>query len=174
MERLKRVLIALCAALCWTQAALALTPAQLATLKTAILAEPSLSTAVATADDQAIANWFNEPSSPAVAVWKPVVDIQALNSAIAWADMVVLTQEKQLTYQSMIWANQVDMTDNQVRQGLKAVFGAASTSYTAIVAIGQRTATRYEALFSSGAGPKVSTVFGEALTPQAVSTALRG
>lgn len=149
-----------------------MTNAQLTTLKTDIQARPNLWTngkpLLADAD---IAAFYNTLS--AVNIWRPSVTVRELNSAIAWAAMVAITQEKQLTYQSMIWANEIDMTDNQVRNGVTAVFGAGSTSETGIMAVGKRVATFLEALFSGGAGTtKVSTLFGVQLQSQDVTDAL--
>ena len=154
-----------------------MTVAQLITLKNDILTRwPTPATRPSDLD---IAEFYNTPTTaPAVEVWRPVVTIQELNAAIEWPYMITLTQEKQLAFQSMIWANQIDMTDLQVRQGVNAIFAAPMAPGTRNningAGCGKRTGTYFETLFVKDTNPvvKVSLFFGELLTPGDVTAAL--
>ena len=154
---------------------MALTTAQLTTLKADIQSRPSLwANGTQQIGNEEVAAFYNSTASPVVNIWKPAVTVQELNSAIAWSDMVVVTQEKQLAYQSMIWNFSIDMTDAQVRAGIDSIFGAGSASKNGINAIGKRGATYLEALFSTGGATKVSSVFGVQLQAAEVSSAING
>lgn len=155
-----------------------LTTAQLATLKTDILANAgaggALETAVAIGDDVAVAAWYNDKANPAVKVWLPRVALDVLNSAIVWADFAALSVQKQQTYVAMSQAGFLDASDSQVRTGFGAIFGAGSASITNITAAVQRDGTRLEILFSTGSPTHVTSVFGYVLTHLEVAEALRG
>lgn len=152
-----------------------LTSAQLAILKTDIQSRPTLwANGTQQISNEEVAAFYNSTASPAVNVWKPEVTVQELNSAIAWSDMVLISQEKQLAYQSMIWNFKIDMTDAQVRSGIDTIFGAGSASKAGINNIGKRNATYLEALFATGGATKVSSLFGYKLQPEEVSAAING
>lgn len=176
-----------------------LTPAKLQTLKAHIAANTDTVGGVAikdlppTADNNfAIAAWYNTPvtgteqqafAAP-LALWKPVVTIQELNTAINWsqnpAGATAADQTNSwLRWQSMCWNNFLDLTDAQVRSGVAAVWssGNSNTNIKA-VGTGRRLGTRAELLFAGPArGPngnpadpdnalngRVSPVFGQQLT----------
>lgn len=152
-----------------------LTTQQLATLKTDIQSRANLwSNGTQQIGDQEVATFYNTVAEPAVPIWKKDVDITQLNSAVNWSDMAALTQEKQLAYQSMVWANVIDMTDVQVRGGVDAIFGNPSSSRTGILAIGKRNATYLEALFATGGATKISAVYNNSLSASEVSAAING
>lgn len=144
-----------------------MTPAQLATLKVDIFSRWPQQIG-----NEEIADFYNSVAVPTVNVWKPEVTITELNSAIAWPDMVSLTIEKQLAFQTMIWSFKIDMTDAQVRNGIDTIFGSVSASKAGIVNVGKRPATYLESLFSTGGATKVSQVFGYKLLPSDVAEAL--
>lgn len=63
-----------------------MTPSQLQTLKTAILADPALAAQPMTSNGAlAIAQALNTPSSPAFAVWRTDTDVSALLDAVDFA-----------------------------------------------------------------------------------------
>lgn len=151
-----------------------MTPAQLAALKADIQARPEFwANDTQLIGDDEIAAFYNLPSDPAVLIWKRDVTINELNSVIAWPDLVALPVEKQLAFQSMIWANTIDMGDPQVRQGIDAIFGNPSTSRSGIINVGRRTATNLEALFSTGSGVRITSMYNRRLMPQEVSAAIK-
>lgn len=150
-----------------------MTTSQLATLKADIFSRPNLwANGTQQIGNEEVAAFYNSTASPVVNVWKPEVSVQELNSAIVWSDMVLLSQEKQLTYQSMIWNFKIDMTDPQVRSGIDAIFGSGSASKTGINNVGKRNATYLEALFATGGATKVSSLFGYKLSGDEVAAAL--
>lgn len=177
---------------------MALTPAQVATLAAHLAANTNLINGTAinalpnTPDDNfAIANWYNQTAlvgdnqafANSLNLWKPVVTIQELNAAINWSQTPAgATSADQtnswLRWQSMCWNNAIDLTDNQVRSGIAAVWATGSTNASIkAVGIGRRAGTRFELLFASAnRGPngnaadpdmtlngRVSSVFGQKL-----------
>lgn len=135
-----------------------------------------------------IANWYNQLitgsenqtfTTPTL-IWRPVVTIGQMNSAIVWSanPAGVLSGDianSWLKWQSMTWANMVDMTDTQVRQGIDEVWGVGSQTATNLKAngVGRQAGTRAEHLFAGagGGGARVSTFFGQLLTGSDVETA---
>lgn len=185
---------------------MALTPAQKTTLKTHAAANTNTIQAfvagqvglrtVAIKDVtelgdnfQFVADWYNglalagdnQPIASPLLVWRPSVSIQQLNSAVDWTAQpagatAADVSNGWLKWQTMIWNNAIDLTDQQVRQGIDTVWGAASASATAIkgAGIGRQAGTRLEVLLAGNAvgGARVSQVFGYKLTGPEVSDAL--
>ena len=162
---------------------------QLDTLKARILAQPSLASLPNNGDShQIISNWFNAPAdgtevgfpSAILLVWKEDVSIAALNGVIIWSASPAgaLDSEKTnswLKWQSMTWANFLDMSDSQVRQGVDDVWGAGSASANAIkgTACGKRTGTRFEVLYGAEEGTAIDSLFyGKKLVDSDVVDAL--
>jgi hypothetical protein len=176
-----------------------LTPAQKTTLKAHIAANTNMIINVANGQQiainaapdvgdnyQHVADWYNalaqagdgQPIAAPLALWKPVVSIAQLNSAIDWSadptgggtPTASQATNLWLKWQSMCWSNQIDMTDPQVRQGVVSIWGNGSTSSVAIGAASKQAGTRLECLLASagvggaaGLGPasaRVSQVFG--------------
>lgn len=144
-----------------------MTPAQLTTFKAAINGDSNL-TALLTAGDQGgIAAYYNTPSG--AMVWKPVITIQLLNTAIVWSEFIVLTALKQNAYFAMTSTN-IDATSANIRAGFSSVFGA-STTLNNLTAIAQRQGTRFENLFASG-NVVPNGLFGLNVQPQDIADAL--
>lgn len=183
-----------------------LTPAQLQTLKAHIAANTDTVGGVAikdlpaTADANfAIAAWYNQPATGTeqqaftapLSLWKPLVTIQELNTAINWgqnpAGATAADQTNSwLRWQSMCWNNALDLTDPQVRSGIASVWSSGnSNANVKAVGVGRRLGTRAELLFAGVArGPdgnptdsdttkngRVSPVFGQLLTGGGVDAA---
>lgn len=184
-----------------------LTTAQLQTLKAHIAANTDTVGGVAikdlpaTADANfAIAAWYNQPATGTeqqafaapLSLWKPVVTIQELNTAVNWgqnpAGATAADQTNTwLRWQSMCWSNAIDLTDAQVRSGVASVWGSGSNSNANVkaVGVGRRLGTRAELVFAGPArGPngnpadadnalngRVSPVFGQQLTGADVDAA---
>lgn len=185
-----------------------LTAAQIQTLKAHIAANTDLIGGVAinalpnTPDNNsAVAAWYNTPVSGAelqpfaapTVLWRPVVTIQELNTAVNWsqnpgANAATDAQQTNawLRWQSMCWNNFLDLTDNQVRSGVAAVWATGgSNAAIKAVGVGRRTGTRAELLFAGASrGPdgaannadtslngRVSPVFGQTVTGTDIDTA---
>lgn len=165
-----------------------LSPAQATALAADINARPAVLGAWASnADWYSIMTWYNSTAQTGdfanpLTIWLPNMTIAQLNSAIDWtADPLGAgaTTDAQKTnlwlkWQSMCWNNVIDMTDQQVRQGVTSVWGTGSATDSAIKAAGKRTGTRAEVLFSTAAvgGSHVSQFFGRSLTPEDVQHAM--
>lgn len=148
----------------------------------------------------AIAGWYGltatagdaQPFADSLNLWKPVVTITELNTAINWGqDPAGATAADQtnswLRWQSMCWNSTLDLTDPQVRSGVADVWGSGSASNIAVkaVGVGRRAGTRFELLFASvNRGPngnaasgtmadngRVSQFFGQPLSGTDVAAA---
>lgn len=146
---------------------MSLTSAQLATLKTAINGDANLTALVASGDAYQIAAYYNQPSNPAVSIWRPQIAVKELNAVIDWTAYAALTVAKQNAYMAMTQGGVVDATALTIRNGFTSIFGAGTT-LTALGTLAARTGSRLEALFSSG---NVSTVFGMQITDMDVTAA---
>lgn len=140
VRRLLIALALLCASLTsWAQ----LSTTQLQTLRTAILADSSLTAWVAERRDDLIASYYNEPSSPAFIAWKTALPIDNLSvgKARIWDWMARL--------------GTLNCAQSNIRAGIDATWvGTAAdlavraTIYTHC----KRTLTRAERLFATGTG----------------------
>lgn len=128
--------------------------------KTSILADSTLTAAVAAKDWQTIANAYNAPSSPAVMVWRPSVPVSEMANAIDWTaganGFLSLTVAKQNAYFALTQGGTVDATQVNIRNGFGAIFAAAIAS--ALAAVAQVQATRFQALFTTAG---VTSYFGQ-------------
>lgn len=157
-----------------------LTSAQRATLRTAILAEPSLTTAVAQGNDVAVADWLNGASAPAFFVWQNDVTPDALLQVVVWTEVDSLTNGRARIFDWMTRLPRIDFGIARYRAGLQDCFGAGSVSLTNLTEAIKRVATRAEALLAntavgngSEATPARLRAFGPASTDD-VSLILRG
>lgn len=135
-----------------------MTPAQLATLKAGILADP---TAAAFSNDEPgnklLAGYLNTVPAAATAIWRPVIPVVEMSPAIDWSAYAVLTTAKQQTYLALTQGGVIDATSSAVRAAFTTIFGVGAT-LTALTALAQRNATRFEALFTAGG---VCSVYGQ-------------
>lgn len=131
--------------------AFAFTSTENATLKAAILAEPSIQSCVANGQDACVADWLNSASS--FVVWRTNVPADEYhNSAIVWTAVDGLTAGKARIWDWMSRYGTINPSKANVRQGFADAFGAASATTTAALVISKRNATQAEKLFATGTG----------------------
>jgi len=133
-----------------------LTPQQLATLASAISADPALSSQPNNSDGAfAIAAAMNANASPDYYVWRtntPVSEI--MRNGFDWTFVDNLTVGKARVWEWMQLTSILDMSEANVRAGVIATFSTAgmATMRTQIFGHGQRLARRIEKLFATGSG----------------------
>lgn len=177
---MRRRVIGMCVVLCllasqtWAQS---LSAAQLQTLKTAIAADPTLSSKPPGPDgNYAIAAAMNLTAAPDFFVWATSVPVQAVYDAIAWANLTpadaadgtqtwanraLVCQGKQLNLQMLLQGqNTINGAKTNVRAGLQdaltnipsGVSGAMqAANWVAVRTALARRATRAEKLFADTA-----------------------
>jgi hypothetical protein len=131
-----------------------LTPAQRATLKAAVQAEPSLAAALAAGNDIAVADWLN--ASTTYVVWRSSVTPRELMEVFVWSEVDALTPGKARIFDWMSRLPSIDAGVARFRNGLSDCFGAASSTYVAVLPVLKRTATRAESLLATGTGSESS------------------
>lgn len=150
-----------------------MTPAQLTTLKTNILApanDAALDAFITAEDWPSIALFYNAPSGSTV--WKPNVTARELTSVIVGSAFDALSVQKQNGYFAVISGGVVDATQASIRAWFQDIFGAGAT-LTALTAMAQKPATRFEMLFSTPATPSnVTVVFGRIMNATDVQMAM--
>jgi hypothetical protein len=118
-------------------------------------------------DDQKLADFYNQPASPVVKLWRPTVPVTRLNESIVGAEFIALTLAKQNLWM-VITQDASNATLPRTRQNFIDVFGGASTTMGNLTAVAQKDATYGEALYSAPGGPpgsgNVSEIFGESIT----------
>lgn len=153
---------------------MALTAAQLTSFKTAINADAAIGADVAAGNHSNIADYYNANHATRL-VWKDKIMVRELNTAIDWTAFALLTAQKQNCYLAMTQGGFVDGTAANVRAGFSSIFGNGAT-LTALTALAQRIATRFEALAdfwtTSGGNSGVSSVLGTVVTAPDVAAAL--
>jgi hypothetical protein len=143
-----------------------LTPAQQTTLKTD-MHSPANSAALGGflvgEDWPAIAAWYNAPSG--LTIWRPSVPVLELTRNIVGSVYDAIIPGKQNGFTAMTQGGFVDATSASIRAWFQDIFGPGAT-LNALTAEAQKSGSRFELLFSSTAAPSnVTTVFGQALTP---------
>ena len=145
-----------------------MTPAQLATFKAAILADVAQTANVAAGNHGALAAYYNAVPAAPINVWRPSIAIAELNTAIVWSEFALLGAALQATYSAMIAPGSIDSTSANVRAGFGTVF-AGKVSLSNLTALAQRSAMRFEALFTSG---NVCAAFGYQVSVPDIAAAL--
>ena len=160
-----------------------LTPSQLTTLRSAIIADVNLAAARAARSTQAIADYLNQLST--TQVWRTSVETKVLFDQITWANMTpndppdgslgwqcraLACQGKQFNLQLIFGSRDtIDPSKTNVRAGLQdALTNVPSGTGGAVVSAGwvnvrtamQRTATNFENIFATPGSPSSLVVEG--------------
>lgn len=143
-----------------------MTPTQYQALKAAILADGALNGQ----SDEFIADALNQASNPNVDIWKPSIPVSEMTSVIDWAEYASITAAKQNAYLALTQGSVIDATKASVRAAFGSIFSGQANTTAALTALAKRSATKFEALFTTSG---VCAVFGQTLTPQDVGIALR-
>ena len=133
-----------------------LTTAQLATLKTAILADPVLAAQPLNSDGAyAIALALNELATPAFIVWKTAVSRNEVGKTFIASALAAITagnNDKLANFAA--WNETVNPSRADQRAFFDDVFAVAAGASTraALLVLWKRSATRVEKLFATGTG----------------------
>ena len=143
-----------------------LTPAQQATLKTYIEANPTWMAYPHNSDGAfQIASDLQDDSNPVYTVWRTSVledeitgNTSAEGTDWSWPDYIGLTVGEQGGYIRMFRAGSVDASKANVRQGFIDIFNGpgGADQRTHMAAISKRTANLLEELFATGTGSTAS------------------
>jgi hypothetical protein len=158
---------------------MALTPAQLTTLKAAILADPVLAAKPMNSDgDFDIAVAFNSPASPSFTVWKSNVSIEDTGQAFNGTELAGLTTANNTRLQTIAHylLNGYNASLPDVRQMFNDIFSGAGGTVTRanLLVVWKRFATRGEKLYATGTGSDAvpaTLVFEGSISPQDVNSA---
>lgn len=147
--------LALCALLPVPAMAQALTPAQMQTLKSLAGADPTAAGYMATADDIALAAWYNTATT--YVIWHPAVTPER------WDDHMMegITQMDGLTVGKrdtlfVVTSRVRDCRDPNVVAAINDLTGSQNTLKARLVAACKRVATRAEQALSTGAGTEAA------------------
>lgn len=129
-----------------------LTRTQKDTLKAAVLAEPTMATPVAQANDQAVADWLNAAVS--YVAWKTRLTEAEMHAAYVWTELDNLAQAKFNQLTLLLKPGWINPSLANVRQGILDIFATAALAATraALIALAKRTVTRAEQLLATGTG----------------------
>lgn len=130
-----------------------LTTAQYQTLKTAALADGTAAGYIETANDQALANWFNTPDA-AYYVWRTAIQPSEYREAVVWTEVDALTVGKARIWEwiTQIMTMPIDASKTNVRQGIADCWASNTTTRANLLTAAKRNATRAEKLLATGAG----------------------
>lgn len=128
------------------------TNAQLLTLRAAAMADGTAAGYIATADDQALADWLNA-GQPSFYVWRSSLTPDMARTAVVQGatQLDALTAGKR---DSLFWllSESVNPSDASVRAAIDDLCGTQNTLKGALQAALKRTTTRAEKLLASGTG----------------------
>lgn len=108
-----------------------MTNGQKNTLRTAILAEPALATAVSIRDDMAIANYCNAAATPTQKAWKEIYSAADLFSATVLTEYIARSAAERQGYDlliSMAGNMGIDPSRAKIRNAIADIFSGASNS----------------------------------------------
>jgi len=134
---------------------MALTPAQLVTLRADIDADPVFSVLPNNDDTSfAIAEAYNQTASPDWIVWRTNLSREELFDATVLTELISRSQGERDTYRTMLDQGVVSAAKASIRQAFADIFSgpAGATTRAQLTAVAKRTATRAEKLFSTGTG----------------------
>ena len=158
---------------------MALSTAQLAVLRAAILADPALATQPMDGNGNGfIADAFNLLASPAFTVWKTSITLMEVGKAIRSSDVANLTtaNTNRLTVTAAFSGGVFDPANLDTWAGFDDIFSVAGAAPTRanLLALRKRLAKRIEKLFATGTGSDLSPatlVFEGTITPLDVDQA---
>lgn len=149
-----------------------MTPAQKATLKTAIQATPAANAFYVNGDLTGLADFLNTNVAPAFWVWRPDVsraDIYALPNDLPvsgaqtgfwnWTTYKNQAATEQNAWVQMFMGDQTNFAFDNVRAGVSAIFtgsAQATAQRDHVLAIGRRAASFAEKVLATGAGTTAS------------------
>lgn len=133
-----------------------MTPAQLTTLKNAIVADSAFNGLVNNTDGASVvAAAFNAIAVPDFIVWRTDIKSSEIVAAVVGTEFAALTAIKQTALMFVISPGVVDASSPNVQNDFSAIFSAGPT-LTALAALAKRQATRFEKLFATGTGSTAS------------------
>lgn len=139
-----------------------MTPAQLATLKAAILAETDPVFVVARTNGQTplMTEWFNIEASPSVKAWRTSVLPEESDEATPWTAFDVLSAGKRESWSIAFMRFARNYSRGSVRKWITDVWGnaAADSNAALILLAGQRNITRAEAVLGGSNQASTNTV----------------
>lgn len=127
-----------------------LTPAQLVALASEINTDPK-ALAYAGKNNVQVAAILNTVGASAEKVRAGIVAVQVLLNAIDGVELDALTTGKKMTLQIYFSGGSVDTNNDNVRAGIGSVFAAGTASRANLLAAVDRSGSRAEVLFGSGA-----------------------
>ena len=138
---------------------MALTTAQLTTLKNDINADPAFVGVPMNSDGHfTIAAAYNLQAAPDWWVWRTRVPTADCKTATNWTEFIGRSQVERDAWQFMLSNGFINAADVNVRQGIGDIFSGPSgvDTRTRLTDIAKRKALRVEKLFSTGTGSQVS------------------
>lgn len=156
-----------------------LTPAQEATIRTAILAEPALASALAVRDDQTIAAYCNADASPVQKAWRNVYPSADLFQTAVLTEYIARSAAERQAFDLLMSVGVVDASRGKIRNAIADIFsgGTNSTSRGLILNDMTRNATWCEQKLG-GTNATTDTVsawrlnYSGTLTPSQISSIL--
>lgn len=140
-----------------------MTPAQLAILKAAIVADATLNAFPANSDGAfGIAAALNLPAVPDFWVWRTNVTRVEIYNAISpdattwdWAIYKAQSVADQNAWTQMFMGDEANFSQPNLRAGIGKIFGVANVQTLHALAMGRRKATRIEKVLAVGTGSAV-------------------
>lgn len=133
-----------------------MTPAQTATLKAALLADPALAQYIVDYRDDLIRDYYNAPAAPAYIVWRSSVTRQEiLQNGFDWTRLDNLSVGKARVWNDIFVDGYINPSKPNVRTGIESVWVGTQADLNVRAAVYvhcKRNANRVEKLFATGTG----------------------
>lgn len=158
-----------------------MTPAQTASLKAALLADPALQQWIADYRDDLIRDYYNAAAVPPYTVWRTnVTRKEILQNGFDWTRLDNLSVGKARVWSEIFVDGALNPSKLNVRAGIDSVWVGTAQDLAVRAAVYvhcKRAANRVERLFATGAGTDVSPgsmAFEGEITTSTVSAMLEG
>lgn len=145
-----------------------LTPAQLQTLKTNILATPEAAQLLADGSMSGLADYYNTTASPAFTVWRTSVDVgDIMSNGFDWTRVDNASVGKARIWEWMMQQGTINPSKANIRAGIDQAWdGAADNAHRAGIYVHcKRLASRIEKLFATGTGSDASPALAVVIGP---------
>jgi len=156
---------------------MALTPAELTTLKNDITAKANtvysgstFSVHQSNSRFDILATYYNTVASPQTDLWRPDIAISEITNIIDMSGYTGLTVARQNGWMAMSQGSVIDATLSLVRTNFTTIFGNNTATTNAAIAVAKKAATNFEMLYTTS---NVSTKYKYIVTSDEIIQALR-
>lgn len=117
-----------------------------------------------------IAKYYNERAVPNQNIWRTDLPVNEMICEVVMSDFIALPQAQREAFNIICLSGSLNMSKIKLRNSVQACLGAGTTSYTDVISVSRKKATKFEFLYTTG---NVSELYGYILQPDEIVSAMR-